>query len=85
MFSLCLLGLMAAATPTANAKSGGSNSTEVSVPVSQIPQRVLTQFASIYHGATNVQWSILPPAYYGSTIYKAKFKFNGAKSTASFF
>lgn len=84
MFALCLFCLAATVAPNVNAKSGGNNATEVSVPASNIPARVLTQLANNYPGATNVQWSILPPAYYGTTIYQAKFKFNGIKTKVNF-
>ncbi len=83
-FSLSILCLTATVTPNANAKSGGNNSNEISVPASQIPQRVLTQFASTYRGATNVQWNVLPPAYYGTAIYQAKFKLNGSNVKVNF-
>lgn len=78
LFAVCIM--LASSTFTVPAHAGGNSAKDVTtVPSTQVPQRILMQFHSMYPGATNVQWELLPPAYYGSTQYRASFKLNGFK------
>ncbi len=67
----------------ASGGKGGSNGNKI--PASQVPAPVMGSFKAGFPAATQTEWEVTPPVYYGPAIYTASFKQNGQKWQANYY
>lgn len=82
--SVSLIGIGTAPVYASGGKGGGGNNSN-KISASQVPAPVISSFKTGFPAATQTEWEVTPPVYYGPTIYTASFKQNGQKWQANYY